>query len=145
MTKYGLGLQLGDNISVGWEDRYKFAPAVAFSAITACWVSKLSFFITLIRLVTGRWQRVMLWFLMTTSTVSMIALSEMQAFSECGSVVVEELGHRNGHCAHPSMTRRFSMYASIYATAMVSLLHATQRNVPAHGTWLVFLSLAWLG
>lgn len=143
MTKYGLGLEMGDNIRVAWEERYRFAPAVTFSAITACWVSKLSFFITLIRLVSRRWQRVMLWFLMTTSTASLIVLSEMQAFSECGSVVAElvepsKLHHEHKGCAHPRITRRFSMYASIYATAMVSFL--AKGSIFQHRSWSIIYS-----
>ncbi|KAK3396963.1 hypothetical protein B0T20DRAFT_500500 [Sordaria brevicollis] len=134
MTRFGLGLELGYYAQVLSKERFYATPALIFSAITACWISKLSFFITLIRLVSKRRQKAMLWFLMTTSTASLLALSIMQSFVECGRLVpvlADRPGNFGKSCAHPIMTGAFSVYASVYATLMDFVLSL----VPAFVIW----------
>ena len=125
MTRNGLGLDMQGAFVLAMDTGFNFQPAVTFSAITACWVSKLSFFITLTRLVSGRWQKATLWFLMMTSTGSLIVQSVLQAFTECGTRVpwlfINDDWDGIPYCTNRKMTRAFSMYASIYAIVMVSL------------------------
>ncbi|KAK3396962.1 hypothetical protein B0T20DRAFT_246291 [Sordaria brevicollis] len=134
MTRLGLGYTFlkafelfpGDAVT-----RVKFVPIVTFAAITACWISKLSFFITLIRLVSRWWQKATLWFLMTTSTVCLIVLSFLMSVKECNDF--HEFGQLpdRDNCINLRVTRTFGIFASVYATVMDLLLSV----VPSFVMW----------
>ena len=123
MTRYGLGrtLHTGFNLYCqdGYHARLRLTPVVTFAAISANWVSKLSFFITLIRVVSARWQKVVLWVLMTTSTASLIFMSFVMAFARCHDWSEY---HSSIACKLTWHAGNFTFFASIYATAMVSLI-----------------------
>ncbi|WPJ64563.1 hypothetical protein SMAC4_13824 [Sordaria macrospora] len=132
MTRIGLGctLTLGNRLfSKGViNERFKFIPFLTFVAISACWVSKLSFFITPLRLVPGRWQKVILWLLMTTSTVSLIILSILMSFIECNKERIFRLTPSGDfipvelpHCIEPQIVEVLGMFSSVYATAMLKM------------------------
>lgn len=115
MTKYGLGRQMTDLPLDTFHELKHYGPANIFMSITAVWVSKLSFFITLLRLVSGWQQKALLWFFMTTCVVSLFILSITQSFYQCDVARPE----RNP-CLEERSINSFNLYVCIYGTLVVS-------------------------
>ncbi|KAK3396956.1 hypothetical protein B0T20DRAFT_470560 [Sordaria brevicollis] len=127
-TKYGLGFPTNDVFALpeGQEllsQLELWQVSVLFMAHTATWLAKLSFFITLLRLVTRQSHKTMLWLAMTTSTAFMIALSVIQPFTECGSYIVKLLNEDpNDNCISRAIVARICMVGLAYSALMDFLL-----------------------
>lgn len=106
-----------------------------FTGITICWVSKLSFFITLLRLVRNKTQKTVLWIAMTTSSVFLFSLSIVQPFAQCGSVLVALLNENDSkHCVPHNITVPMTLAAYAFAALTVSIsLCLFLDMVPRHG------------
>ncbi|KAK3396952.1 hypothetical protein B0T20DRAFT_440355 [Sordaria brevicollis] len=128
MTRYGLG---HPSVHLSKEtvlDLKHYAPANTFMSITAVWVSKLSFFITLLRLVSGWQKKVPLWFFMTTCVLSLFLLSIMQSFYQCDIARPE----RNP-CLAEGPINSFNIFGGVYSTLVDVLLSL----VPTMVIWKV--------
>ncbi|CCC05816.1 hypothetical protein SMACR_00032 [Sordaria macrospora] len=102
-----------------------FEIPMLFTAITACWLSKLSFFITLLRIVQNRPQKIVVWFAMTTSSFFLLSLSIIQPFAQCNDIYITE------NCVPASVAVPYGSAAYAYAALMDFLL----SMVP---TWIIW-------
>lgn len=103
-----------------------FEIPMLFTAITACWLSKLSFFITLLRIVQNRPQKIVVWFAMTTSSFFLLSLSIIQPFAQCNDIYITE------NCVPASVAVPYGSAAYAYAALMVSYPDWTPASfVPA--------------
>lgn len=82
-TDWGLGKHLADADLTQLPKLMYYLPIGQFFAVIAIAVSKSSFIITLLRLVTQPWQKAALWFMLVTINGSMGAISIVQFF-QCG-------------------------------------------------------------
>ncbi|KAK4159209.1 hypothetical protein QBC43DRAFT_327629 [Cladorrhinum sp. PSN259] len=82
-TKYGLGKHLGTFDLALLPDLLYILPIAQFFAVVSVAVSKSSFILTLLRLVTQPWQRASLWFMLVTINLSLFSISIVQ-FYQCG-------------------------------------------------------------
>lgn len=115
MTRYGLGWQAKDIDPESYADLEHFGPGTAFTTTTAGYVSKLSFFITLLRLVSGWQRKAPLWFFMITCCASYFVLSIIQPFYQCN-----KLKPWRTTCIAEEPVNAFQVYVSIYGTIVVS-------------------------
>lgn len=90
-----------------------FEIPMLFTAITACWLSKLSFFITLLRIVQSRGQKYVVWFAMSSSSFLLISLSIIQPFVQCNDIFLTE------NCVPASIAVPYGSAAYAYAALMV--------------------------
>ncbi|EAA34165.1 hypothetical protein GE21DRAFT_3658 [Neurospora crassa] len=129
-TKYGLGFHTSDIKSLGpavyrpmFDKNHMIQLPLLFTGITICWVSKLSFFITLLRLVRNKTQKTVLWIAMTTSSVFLFSLSIVQPFAQCGSVLVALLNEDDSkHCVPHNITVPMTLAAYAFAALTDFLL-----------------------
>lgn len=81
-TQYGLGKHLADTNLALLPKLLYLLPIGQFFAVIAVAVSKSSFILTLLRLVTQPWQKAALWFMFATINGSMLSISVVQ-FYQC--------------------------------------------------------------
>ncbi|KAK5658143.1 hypothetical protein OQA88_2116 [Cercophora sp. LCS_1] len=79
-TQYGLGKHLAEADLTLLPQLLHFLPIGQFFAVLAVAVSKSSFILTLLRLVTQPWQKACLWFMLATINMSMLSISIVQFF-----------------------------------------------------------------
>lgn len=126
MTKYGLGFHTDDirHLPQAKELIAKLGilkvPAL-FIGSTVTWISKLSFFITLLRIVTTQAQRTIVWFVMITSSALIFVLSIIQPFAECETFVVKVSNDNPDQNCIPSHT------VATYNVVALSFTAATVR------------------
>ncbi|EGO56130.1 hypothetical protein NEUTE1DRAFT_138333 [Neurospora tetrasperma FGSC 2508] len=138
-TKYGLGFHTSDIKSLGkqiylpmFDKNHMIQLPLLFTGITICWVSKLSFFITLLRLVRNKTQKTVLWIAMTTSSVFLFSLSIVQPFAQCGSVLVALLNEDDSkHCVPHNIT----VPMTLAACALAALTDFLLSMVPTLVVW----------
>ena len=93
-----------------------YGPATTFASYTARWISMLSFFVTLLRLVSESWKKAILWFFLLTCVSSYFAASIIQSFFVCS------VSHLVGEdrCVQLEIANAYALYVSIYGTVVVS-------------------------
>ncbi|KAK4225936.1 hypothetical protein QBC38DRAFT_248820 [Podospora fimiseda] len=79
-TKYGLGKHFADVDLTLLPQLLYFLPIAQFFAVLSVAISKSSFILTLLRLVTRPWQKASLWFMLITINMSMFSISIVQFF-----------------------------------------------------------------
>lgn len=109
-TKYGLGKQSVDLDLTLMPKLLYLLPIAQFFAVLSVAVSKASFILTLLRLVTLTWQKAALWFMFVTINTSMLSISIVQFF-QCG--VVPEKG-----CVAGNIVISLGVFAAGYSAAM---------------------------
>lgn len=115
MAEYGLGWHAEDIDPTSYDKLEHLGAGTGFTTITAGYVSKLSFFITLLRLVSGWQRKAPLWFFMTTCCLSYFVLSIIQPFYQCNP---RKPWRTN--CIDAGPIDAFQVYVSIYGTIVVS-------------------------
>ncbi|KAK1775484.1 hypothetical protein QBC45DRAFT_243351 [Copromyces sp. CBS 386.78] len=98
-TKYGLGIPPSEIISkrLNVVALIKLTPHALFLALIGAGLSKLSFFITLIRVAAKRWQRVALWVVAIHSTI-LVAGGSILGYVDCNFYRRPDGGHPTDHC-----------------------------------------------
>ncbi|KAK3396957.1 hypothetical protein B0T20DRAFT_414909 [Sordaria brevicollis] len=123
-TQYGLGFHTTDMKTLGqpvywalFKKNHVLQLPLLFIGITICWVSKLSFFITLLRLVRNKTQKKVLWVAMTASSLFLFALSIIQPFAQCQSIIVQLLNHGEAYlnCVPHNITVPMTLAAYCFA------------------------------
>ncbi|KAK3986105.1 hypothetical protein QBC44DRAFT_297666 [Cladorrhinum sp. PSN332] len=79
-VKYGLGKHVADADLTLLPQLLYYLPIAQFFAVISVAVSKSSFILTLLRLVTRPWQKASLWFMLITINMSMFSISVVQFF-----------------------------------------------------------------
>ena len=135
LTKHGVGTAIveGDQKEIVVDPKKMLAllfwPAcLLLFGINAISFSKVSWFITLIRLVTKRWQKVVLWALMLFSTLLMLVASTF-GFYQCHFEPDGSTGKKKG-CLNNDFAIIFSLATSIYSTVLVGSPMTQPPDIP---------------
>ncbi|KAK0629553.1 hypothetical protein B0T17DRAFT_589293 [Bombardia bombarda] len=116
-AQYGLGKHLVDIDLVNDFPKALFLiPIGQFFAVLSISVSKSSFILTLLRLVTKPYQKVALWFMLLTINGSMLMIAIVQ-FYQCGAVPTEG-------CIEGNTVIALGVFAAGYSAAMDIVLSA---------------------
>lgn len=122
LAKHGVGTAIveGDEIIVEPEVMHAllfWTANLLLFGINAIAFSKVSWFITLIRLVTNRWQKVVLWVLMVFSTAALFAASTL-GYYQC-HFEPDGTGSKKKRCLNNRFAIIFSFVVAIYSTVLV--------------------------
>ncbi|KAM5355043.1 hypothetical protein ACJ41O_001689 [Fusarium nematophilum] len=120
-TKYGIGRHIATIPPTDLVYGIKVLYIGEFFAVIAVAISKTSFVVTLLRLATQRWHRLLLWFIIITVNIVMW-LCGLFSFIQCSPV--EKLWDLSmeGTCWNPHVTVNFAIFAGSYSSAMDFLL-----------------------
>jgi hypothetical protein len=115
-TKLGLGKHLLDADMTLLPQLLYLLPIGQFFAVLSVAVSKSSFILTLLRLVTQAWQKAALWFMLITINASMLSIAIVQ-FYQCAAP-----GQLN--CVGSDQVIALGVFAAGYSAAMDLVLTA---------------------
>jgi len=115
-TDYGLGKHVFDADVTLFPQLLYLLPIGQFFAVISIAVSKSSFILTLLRLVTQPWQRAALWFMLATINGSMLSISVLQFF-QCSTP-------DQPNCVAGNHVIGLGVFAAAYSAAMDLILTA---------------------
>ena len=108
-TKFGLGKHIMEADMTQLPQLLYLLPIGQFFAVVSVAVSKSSFILTLLRLVTVTWQKGALWFMFATINASMLSIAIVQ-FYQCAP------GQQN--CVSSDTVIALGVFAAAYSAAM---------------------------
>ena len=97
-----------------------WTPIMEVFSVLATVVSKLSFCITLLRLVVERWQKIAVWFLATTCTVAAIGIMVITHFQCSYELLPTPQLKENKHCIVAEIVHKYDVFICAYQAFMVS-------------------------
>ncbi|KAJ4413414.1 hypothetical protein N0V85_003572 [Neurospora sp. IMI 360204] len=96
----------------------KWSPIMELFAVLGTAVSKLSFCITLLRLVVKRWQKIAVWFLITTCTAITLGISIISFFQCTFQAMPNPLLGENSYCVKQQTVKTYNTFSSAYQVFM---------------------------
>ncbi|KAK1775482.1 hypothetical protein QBC45DRAFT_453957 [Copromyces sp. CBS 386.78] len=121
----GLGVPIADLIGDNFTSfiqkmitLLKWTPIMELFGVLGTAVSKLSFCITLLRLVVKRWQKISVWFLITTCTATTIGISVISFFQCSYDVMPNPLLGKNGYCIKQETVKKYNIFSCAYQAFM---------------------------
>ncbi|KAK3396955.1 hypothetical protein B0T20DRAFT_480558 [Sordaria brevicollis] len=96
----------------------KWTPIMELFGVLGVAISKLSFCITLLRLVIKRWQKVSLWFLITTCTATTLGIAIISFFQCNYDVMPNPLLGKNRYCIKQERVIMYNIFSCAYQTFM---------------------------
>lgn len=131
----GLGVPIADLIGDNFTSfiqkmitLLKWTPIMELFGVLGTAVSKLSFCITLLRLVVKRWQKISVWFLITTCTATTIGISVISFFQCSYDVMPNPLLGKNGYCITQETVKTYNIFSCAYQAFMVSQFHQSSHR-----------------
>lgn len=98
----------------------EWTPIMELFGVLGTAVSKVSFCITLLRLVVERWQKISVWFLITTCTATTIGISIISFFQCSYDVMPNPLLAKGRYCITQETVKTYSIFSCAYQAFMVS-------------------------
>lgn len=117
-TNYGLGRRPSDLKGVNVLPLIKLTPHALFLALIAAGLSKLSFFITLIRVAPKRWQKIALWVVAIHSTI-LVAGGSIIGYVDCNFYRRPDRQHPD-HCLSERTSKILALTVLMHGAIVVS-------------------------
>lgn len=117
-TQYGLGIPPAKLDIKKVPTLISWTPTALFVALSAAALSKLSFFITLIRVCSKRWQKVILWVVAIHSTILVMGTSVL-GYVDCNFYRAKDPQHHH-NCVPERVGKILALTVLIHGAVVVS-------------------------